>query len=254
MKGTRLAWIVFTAAAASVSAVVNRREQSALRQTQAIVVERKKHLVLTRLQDENRHLRAAQLSDEERKSLEINRAEARRLRARLIELGSAESAAEPVEGGGPRELQARDWTYAGRANPKAVIESVLWAASRSDVERLSGLLGFAPEVRAKMEAMFSQLPAASREEYGSPEKVVATLLAANFPKDASSMTLLEDHLWGEDAAVSVTVGHSEGNPRTNLYRFHRADDGWQLMVPASVASGYARILTGEKQPSETAAH
>jgi len=142
--------------------------------------------------------------------------------------------------------------YAGRADARAAIESVVWAASRGDVEHLAELLGFAPDVRPLAEAMFAQLPAASREEYGSPEKVVATLMAGSFPKDAASLTLFDGRTWGQDATVSMTVGHADGRSRTNTYLFHRSEDGWQLMVPASVLAGYAKTLTGAQQPPEAA--
>jgi len=249
MNRTRLAWILFAAATLAVCAIVASRELAASRKADALAAERQRHLELARLQGENRRLKAEQLSEDEQERLELRRTEAESLRARLLELQKRSARASSTTA---QEVPARDWIYAGRADPRAAIESVLWAASRGDVDHLAELLGFAPEVRPQVEAMFAQLPAASREEYGSPEKVVATLLAGNFPKNAASMTLLDDRLWNQDAAVSMTVGHSDGQSKTNIYRFHRAGDGWQLMVPASVLSGYQRILSGEQQPPETA--
>jgi adenosylcobinamide amidohydrolase len=76
------------------------------------------------------------------------------------------------------------------------------------------------------------------------------MLAGNFPKDASSMKILADKQWGEDAAIAMSVGHSDGQTRVNQFKFHKTPDGWQLMVPASVIEGYQEMLTSEPKPIE----
>jgi len=256
MNRSRLSWALFAAAAIAISSVVASRELRSQRQSDALAAERQRHAELSRLLNENRPLKAEQLSESERRRLELRHTEADSLRARLVELqtrSAGEAAGAPEAADGPHEVPEGDWVYAGRADPAAAIESVVWAASRGDVGRLSELLGFAHDVRAQADAFFARLPAASREEYGSPERVAATLLAGGFPKDAASMTILQNHASDQDAYALVTVGHSDGQPRTNIYQFHRDADGWQLLVPASVLSGYQRMLVGDAPSSESPA-
>jgi hypothetical protein len=254
MSRNRICWIIFAAAAVAASVAVARRELRLLGQADAQAAERQRHLKFTGIQAENRRLKAEQASEGERGRLEAAHAEADALRSRLRELQAKGAGADPSASLANDEAEVvaeGDWIYAGRADPRAAIESVLWAASRGDVEQLSQLIGFTHDVRVQAEEAFAQLPAESRAEFGGPEKVVATLLAGSFPKDADSMTLLVSKVWDQDAGVQMTVGHSDGQDRTNIYHLRRAADGWQLMVPASVLSGYQSILRGDPQSPET---
>jgi hypothetical protein len=249
MKSHRCAWVLPVSAALAVSLVVARVHAKATAQAAALSGERRQNLELRRLQDESRRLKSGQLSDEERSQLEAVRAEENSLRARLAALQGEVTIPAALDAE-PSELSAKDWSNAGRETPRAAIESVLWAASRGDVDHLAGLLGFQPDVREQVDAMFSKLPEASQRSFGSAETVIATMLAGNFPKDASSMKILADQQWGEDAAIAMSVGHSDGQTRVNQFKFHKAPDGWQLMVPASVIEGYQGMLTSDPKPIE----
>jgi hypothetical protein len=132
----------------------------------------------------------------------------------------------------------------------AAFESVLWAASHGEVDRLAGLLDFGAEAHSTADALFEQLPAVAQGEYGSAQKVIATLVAGNFPKDASAMTLLRGSESKQDAQLTLRLDHGDGTSTTNIYRFQQAEDGWKLLVPASVMAGYQRALVGEPSASE----
>lgn len=211
--------------------------------------------ILFKLQDANRRLLAEQIPAERRKQLEFKHAEAEGLRMRIEALQRSEAQAdvgeaqeETVE---PDTLPSSGWIYAGSATPRAAIESVLWAASHGDVDHLSQLLGFSDDVHSKADALFSQLPTAAREEYGSPERVAATLLARSFPKDATAMTIIDDRHGEQESDISMRIDHSGNGPRTGRFSFRKTGDGWQLMVPASVMTGYEKTLLGDQQPTET---
>jgi hypothetical protein len=245
----RYYWILPLAAASAVAIFEIRIHDNVARQSAALRSERLRHVKLLALRAENLRLESAQLSDAERRRLESQHAEVDSLRARLNDLKRVndESAGSPVQ-------LAKDWTYAGRATPRSTIESVLWAASRSDTDRLTNLVGFPPELRAQADAMFAHLPETSQQEYGSPEKVVATLLAGSFPRDAQASQVFVDRQYGEeDASITMALTHSDGQSRTNLFRFHNTPDGWQLLIPASVMKDYEKTLLGEPQPSDTGA-
>jgi hypothetical protein len=243
VKTSRFAWILPVAAIVAASTIVGRNRVRAAQLEGELGASRAESMELHRLQSERRKLESEQPAPEERRRLDDQHAALLALRARLAELQRDAPQAHEE----PAQLPAMDWTYAGNQTPRAAIESVLWAASHGDVDKLAGLLGFSPEVRAQADAMYSSLPAASQQEYGSTEKVVATLLAGNFPKDASAMTILSDREWDEDAAISMSVDHSEGKSKTNVFRFHHAPGGWQLLVPANMMVDFATTLQGEQK-------
>lgn len=252
MSGARAAWILFAAATAAVALLVERGQRNAAAVASALDGERQRHLELQRLANENLRLRSAQTNAPENGRLEQGGAEASRLRARLAQLQQAAANSPTAIDRGPT-VAAANWVYAGSESPDAAIESVLWAASHGDVDHLSGLLAFEPDVRARVDALFSQLPAASQQDYGSPERVVATLLAGSFPKDASAMTIQGGSAQGQDASVAVSVDHSDGPTKNNVVKFHRTADGWQLVVPSSVMASCEKILQGDQQAPESAA-
>jgi hypothetical protein len=253
MNRARLIWFAPLAAIVAISILVSRDRLRASLQLPRLGYERREQLELAGLQDENRRLESAQLSDAERQRLEERHAEADALRARLSEL--QQMAAQDAANGRSPAILAKDWTYAGRSDPKATIESVLWSASHGDIDHLAELVGFSPETKAMADAMFSRLPAASQQEYGNPEKVVATLLAGGFPKDPESMQVIVNRQYGDqDASVVMAVAHTDGVTRTNLLRLHNTPGGWQLLIPTTVMQGYEKSLLGEQPAVESSEH
>jgi hypothetical protein len=248
MNSSRWAWGLFAATAAGVSIVAFSAEHRAAAEAGALAGERRRSAELHRLQEENRRLVAGYASAADRQLLSFVHAEAEGLRARLAALRRRAAQLDDTsvleDSSTPETVSAGNWIYGGNATPRATIESVLWAASHGDVERLAGLLGFTDEARTKAESLFSQLPAASRQEYGSPESVVATLLAGSFPKDATAMTIVGSQAGDQSADISMRVDHAAGGPRTNKFSLRRAPDGWQLMIPPSIMTGFEKTLLG----------
>jgi hypothetical protein len=244
----RYIWFLPLAAAIAIAAIVAHNRAQAEKQSAALGYARREHMELVGLQAENKRLEAGQLTDVDLRSLEEQRSKAEALRKRLEELQRKKSDGGSQE---PALVAAKDWAFVGRATPKATIESLLWAASRGDVDRLAGLVGFAPDVQAEADTMFSQLPATSQGQYGSAEKVVATLLAGSFPKDAQAFTVLTEHEFGDqDAAIAMSVTHSDGQSRVNVFQFRKATDGWRLLIPAAILSDYEKTLLGGQQAAE----
>jgi hypothetical protein len=245
-RSPRWAWLLLLVTAAAVAGAVEYGRRGAAREAFALATARRENLELLRLRDENRHLEAARLTSAERSRLEAGRFEAKAARARLLELqhsiGADGGDSDPGASHAPVPVEA--WSYAGRESPRAALKSVLWAASHADVDALAGLIGFSPEVRKVAEALYAQLPADSKQEYASPERVVATLIAGNFPKDASAMSLENEKNFAAATVVVMRLDRSDGTSRTNWFLLQPAQDGWRLMVPPSVMADYQRILTG----------
>ncbi|HEY1793597.1 MAG TPA: hypothetical protein VGG34_11815 [Opitutaceae bacterium] len=203
------------------------------------------------IRSNHERLLAEQPTAEEVRRLARARALAKALGARLLEL---KSQSETPEGRDADDsLSAKQWAYVGNATPREAITSVLWAASQGDVERLASLIGFSESGQAKAAGLYSQLPAASQQDYGSAEKVVATMIAGSFPKDASSVTITADREWGEDASVVMSVDHGPSGTRTNLYRFRLGPQGWRLLVPANVMDGISQSLLAQSEEALGAA-
>jgi hypothetical protein len=239
---TSSAWIACLLALVAATSSVGLGKQRAARQAAALDQARQQTLRLRRLQEENRRLTGGQLSPEDRTRLEREHAEMEALRERVVSLQRELDEDDTRKEDGP--FPATEWAYAGRATPKASFESVLWAAAHGEIDRLASLLDLDGDARASVDALFGRLPPASQQEYGSPQRVVATLVAGNFPKDASAMTLLRAEKSGQAAQLAVRLDHADGTSRTHIYQFRQAADGWQLVVPPGVLAGYEKALQG----------
>jgi hypothetical protein len=247
--------VFLLAATVAVAGAIEYGRREAAREASALAVARRQNMAVLRLREENQRLKAARISPVGRSRLEDGHTEAQAARARLLELqsgiGADEGGSDPSASRAPVPVEA--WSYAGRESPRAALKSVLWAASHADVDTLASLLGFSPEVRKRAEDLFAQLPTDSQQEYGSPERVIATLLAGSFPKDASAMSLLNETNSATAAVVVMRMDRSDGGSRTNGFLLQPAKDGWRLMVPSSVMADCQRILMGGAQSPESPA-
>jgi hypothetical protein len=247
VKRTISAWFILVALAAAFTWVFHRNQIRG--ENQAAALQREERLAgeRARLLRERVALEARQASAADIRGLVADGAEARAIRTQIADLeqkAARAAAAPPDPFGESTTVPSGSWAYAGRSSPRTALMSVLWTASHGDVDRLTDLIEFSGPTRAEAEAMFAQLPLGSQQEYGSPERVVATLLAGNFPKDASAATYNGGAGYAEKAYASLTIDHSAGETRTNVYSLDLTDSGWRLQVPSEVLAGYQKILQG----------
>lgn len=198
---------------------------------------------LRALREENRTLERSAIDPMELERLKAEQSEVESLTAEIKALREAEQGAAPKPGS--RRTLVSDCVYAGRKTPGSSFESVLWAASRGNVDQLSDLIDLTGKARETADALFNNLPPASRQEYSNPRKVVATLLAASFPKDAVATSSVGERESANDAYLSIQVEHAEGKARLNLYHFRKEEDGWRLLVPEGVMADFEKTLTGD---------
>ncbi len=248
MKRAVPTWILFLGVVIAMAWVFNRNRIRAERQAAALQREERLGVERQRLLRERASLKARQPSAQEITGLVADSAAARSIRAHIAEMkqriaGKPSAPHEPFADSTP--VTAISWTYAGQVTPRAALMSVLWTASHGDVDRLADLIEFSGPVRTEADAFFAQLPLASQQEYGSPERVVATLLAGNFPKDAEAAIYEGGGGNTQSAHVELTIHHAEGDSRTNVYSLDFTDSGWRLQVPSDVLAGYEKILQGE---------
>jgi hypothetical protein len=135
---------------------------------------------------------------------------------------------------------------AGKGTPEAATETLLWAAFGGDVETLSSALVFTPTAREKADAWFAGLPEKMRNQYGSPEKVVALMIA----KDAAGLTgmqvLGQKEIAPDNVGVRVRFGSTDGKVKDDNLLMRRVDDGWRMVLPDAAVEKFARQLSGKK--------
>ena len=152
--------------------------------------------------------------------------------------------ADPVWPNGSSVISSKEWRFAGQGSPADTVESVLWAARAGDVDRLAGLIALDPATKTQADAFFARLPDESRAQFGSSEKIVATLIADQMPADYAAMaTFHEVDPDPSSALLGVRIQDGTGNQRDLTFKLEREQDNWRLYVPAPVVSNLARQLS-----------
>jgi hypothetical protein len=132
------------------------------------------------------------------------------------------------------------WQNAGQATPAAAFESILWASSVGDIDALVKLLAFEPEARSQAEALFAQLPAAVRQEFVSPERLIAFLAAKDVPLGSAS--ILKLYPTPAETKVSAQIFDAEGKQKIALLSMRPEGADWRLVVPRNAIKRYSAWL------------
>jgi hypothetical protein len=138
------------------------------------------------------------------------------------------------------------WKNAGRATPDAAIGTLLWAMSTQDVDTLASMMALTPEARHKAEALFARLPQATQNEFGSPNKLLATLFLGDI---SSEPALTGVQMVGpkgqnpEDMEMSVRIAFSDGTTKTIAYPLQlQGDGGWSARILPELVDRWARTI------------
>lgn len=142
------------------------------------------------------------------------------------------------------------WQNAGRSTPEASLETALWAAANGDIDTLTNLLVFDTEARNEATVLFTQLPAHLRQEFVSPERLVAVLAAKDVP--LGSAALLNQYPSPTETKLSVQVFDTEGKHKMALLSVRPDEAGWRFVVPANAVKRYAAWLRGPATASASA--
>lgn len=132
------------------------------------------------------------------------------------------------------------WQNAGRATPEAAFETGLWASVNGDIDTLASLLVFDPEARNEAAALYARLPESLRQEFVSPEHLIAVLAAKDVP--LGSATLLDQYPAANETKVSAQIFDAEGKPKLALLSLRPDDAGWKFVVPTNAVKRYAAWL------------
>jgi len=161
----------------------------------------------------------------------------------------AQAATQAARGESPIPVKltpAGELKNVGRATASAAVETILSAAYGGDVDTLASSIVLDGAALAKAEELFARLPEATRAQYGSPEKLVALMLA----KDATGFTgmqiLGQRDMSADVVGVRVRFANEEGKTKEQGLAFRKTSDGLRLIVPEDAVKKYAGQLSGGK--------
>ena len=172
-------------------------------------------------------------------------------RDQSVPLGSDSSlAAAPAP---PHALQpglwapAADWKNCGRRTPESALETMLWAAAGGDLAALKETLQFDEASRAKIAAHLAGLPDSVRQQYASPEDLLALVVAGNVPLESAQLVARQQN--GDDDVIEyVRLKDPAGITRQVHLTLRRSPDGWKLQVPAATVDALALGLPTAPAP------
>lgn len=192
--------------------------------------------------------------------LRIDHEATRRLRAEIESLkGSSvkpapapsRAAAEPhATFADTRLAKAAEWKNVGRATPIASFETALWAAASGEVDTLTQGMVLDASARGELEALWAELPAEARGQYGSPERLLAALTLKDIPLGSAQVFNTEvlkpgTHPFeGEVARVVAALVTAENKRTTHMLHLQHAGEEWKLLVPRSAVKKYRDRLAG----------
>lgn len=269
-KASRVGVAVLGAMALAVVALLVWQQRGVAALRQEVGVERERAVASALEAAELAGLAARQPSPGELARLRADREALRKLRAEIESLKvaakssagrpaptaapvarAAEGGAEPTFAPG-RMAKAEEWTNAGHATPAAAFETLLWAAAGGDLEVLARSLAIAAGDRAQVEAVWREVSAATRAEFGTPERLFAALTAKDVPIGSAQVfhqAVLKPGEWGapagtERAVVAARITDAEKKGKTIAFQLERADDGWRVLLPGAAIRQYRDALRG----------
>jgi hypothetical protein len=145
-------------------------------------------------------------------------------------------------------IPASEWKNIGRATPEAALETAMWAAVGGDMDALAEAIHLDPDTRAKIEEAMQGLPERLRGQYGTPERLLAFMVARDIPATAMRIAGPEQITQGElppdVTALKLKTQKPGSSPRVSTLMLQRFDGAWQLDVPPGVINRYLNKLAG----------
>jgi hypothetical protein len=132
----------------------------------------------------------------------------------------------------------------GRATPEAAVQTTMWAAIGGDVDVLANGLTFTPAGRAKADAWFASLSESTRQQYGSPEKVIALLVSKDAAGLAGMQVLGQKEISPTDVGLRIRFAANDGQTRDDNMVMHQTNNGWGLLLNDTVVQKFANKLGG----------
>lgn len=212
---------------------------------------RDQHRELARLREENERLALAQPSVVELARLRDDHAAIPQLRAEIDAMQSrvrtaaetlAKTSAERFAPGS--KVPAGEWRNAGSATWTAALETVLWAAAGGDVDAFAGNLLLPSPGQKQAMALLDALPSAIREQFGTPEKLIAFFAIKDVPLGTAEVTeTVELKSRGTPNVLAhVQLAAPDGKTKDLRLQLSWQSGSWKLVVPEGVIAKYSAML------------
>lgn len=134
----------------------------------------------------------------------------------------------------------------GKNSPEQTMETLLWSATGGEVDALAGMLTFTDTARARADAWFASLSESTRQQYGTPENLIALMIA----KDAASVTgtqvLGRKDLTSDEVGLRVRFGSDAGKTKDESFLLRRGTDGWRMVLPDQAVDKFVKQIGGGK--------
>lgn len=247
----------------SCAAITGLQHARTSRLRKELEVSREQSRTLALLEAEKSRLADAQIDPKELEQLRRDHEVIEKARASLTKLGNA-VVADELSRRAVSDTRSRKATtepeksvrlafadYAGNATPKAVLDSVVWAANSGNVDALAPLIAFEPSGAAAALDLFRRLPPEIQADYGSAEKVYATLLAAGIPLGLSGVKVSREYKTETgDVVLDLDLLRRNSAWRSAHFKFRPNGSGWQLVVPDAVVQRYGAMIGDSHGPGK----
>ena len=121
----------------------------------------------------------------------------------------------------------------GRGSPRAVFATQLWAARTGEVELEASTLLLRPDDKSRLAELLPALPSDIRDQCGTPEALMAFVLAGS-PHPVGGMAVLGETDQGpDDATLQTQWQHADDSiVHQSTIQFHRDSGAWRMVVPS----------------------
>ena len=161
--------------------------------------------------------------------------------AQLIRMNSALGPAKPLASG---MTPIDKLTNASAATPIDAARSFFWAVAQANPDAMARQIEFTDEARPKAQAIFAGLSDSTREQVGTPEKMMAIFFTSMYSR-ATGLQMADSYYSPQAADYggwTVKVQTASGRIQDVSFSVHRSADGWHEVVPAQWLDNWARYL------------
>lgn len=152
----------------------------------------------------------------------------------------------PASGLAPGMISMDAIANVGRATPRAAGETMAWALQQADFKTAAEGLTFGAPERQKLEAFIATLPEKSRSDYGTPEQLVALVMAGS-PKPIAGVQVLSRAQPDPDSEIArVQWQYQTGELHQDEIRFRRDADGWKQVVSPALTDRVIAYLKAKQ--------
>lgn len=159
---------------------------------------------------------------------------------------------------------SRAWHNEGQSTAQGTVATLLWAAAGGDLTTLMRLIAYDDASRKQAQILFERLPPAARQEFPTPEALVAGLTIQAVPSDGAQLSWFHQRD-ADHATVGLLLGLPKENSPTGLgvtpsrdnapptiasptftqfaaLSLTRTPNGWQVIIPAAAVERLAHRL------------